>query len=833
MLIDGHSILNRAFFGVPDLTNSEGIHTNAMYGFLNIMFKFLDEEKPDYLVVAFDLSKPTFRHEKYSEYKAGRHAMAPELKEQVPLMKEILESMNIKIVSKEGFEADDLIGTFAKKNAARGLDVTVISGDRDLLQLVEDHIKVRIPKTKHGSTEVEDYLPADVFEAYGVTPLEFIELKALMGDSSDNIKGAAGVGPKTASALISKYKSVAACYEHIDELKPPKAKKALVECREDVELARFLVEIDIDVPIDSSLDQARIDNMFNLNSYDLIKKYNFKSMFKRFDGEQIEDKKIDLMDKITLVEDFAKFEEVIAKVKKQACEQKVAFAHICDCNPSADYEDRYKLVLTAFALSSDEIYLIPPMGLINEAYIKSKMDDLNEDQAAHFTTINLKDQLFMFSHSLKAHIDDLALMSYLEDPLISEYSADIIASKWMETSLSSKEELLGKKTFAQVLLDEPDKLYQYAAQLVYVAYAAHDLLKDKLNEDDMYNLYENIELPLVSVLFNMEKRGITVDLDSLKSYSSVLIEKINSLHDEIIAQVGEDFNINSPKQLGLILFEKLGLPSGKKTKTGYSTSADILEKLAVDYPIVSKILDYRQLTKLNSTFAEGLQNYISKDGRIHSTFNQLITATGRISSKDPNLQNIPIRYEIGRQLRKVFIPKEGSIFIDADYSQIELRILAAMSSDKNLIDAYNSDEDIHRITASQVFGKPLDEVDSDLRRKAKAVNFGIVYGISSFGLGQGLNISKKEASEYIDKYFETYPGVKAYLDDLIESAKNKGYSLTYFKRRRPIPELKSSNFMQRSFGERVAMNAPIQGTAADIIKIAMIETEKETCCCWT
>ena len=823
ILIDGHSILNRAFFGIPDLTNSEGIHTNAMYGFLNIMFKFIDEEKPDYITVAFDLSEPTFRHKAYEAYKGTRKPMAPELKQQVPLIKELLCTMNITVIEKAGYEADDIIGTIAKRSAAAGIDVSVISGDRDLLQLAEEKIQIRIPKTKKGVTEVENYYPEDVVALYGVTPLEFIDMKALMGDTSDNIPGAPGVGPKTASAIIQKYHSVDNVLAHLDELKPPKAQKSITENAEQVKMSRFLAEININVPLDYNIENAEIGDFYNPASYELFKKYNFKTMLKRFDKDMTAAPKADALKDIVVIQELGDSENII----KKACE---VINNGGNLGLSIIHEEKCIYGL-GICLSEKETYFIIKQGFITDEYLKDAVQKLgvlsDTNKKRQIRVFDLKEILWAFEKDGNLKISqeafvDVSIASYLLKPNDENYEPEQIALQYLNITFPSKSELFGKAGVQEMLMTKLDELAEYACESAYVSLFSADLILKELENENMTELFANIEMPLVFVLYDMQKEGVRVDKEGLKSYGEVLGNRIQVLEKEIYDEAGEEFNINSPKQLGVILFEKMNMPYKKKTKSGYSTAADVLDKLAPEYPFVKKILEYRQLAKLKSTYADGLAAYISEDGRIHGKFNQTITATGRISSTEPNLQNIPIRMELGRQIRKVFIPKEGCVFLDADYSQIELRIMAHMSKDEKLIEAYNMAEDIHRITASQVFGVPFDEVTDLQRRNAKAVNFGIIYGISSFGLSQDLSISRKEASDYIEQYFKTYPKIKGYIDSMVEDAKKTGYSLTMFNRRRPIPELKSSNFMQRSFGERVAMNAPIQGTAADIIKLAMI-----------
>lgn len=813
VLIDGHSILNRAFYGVPELTNSEGLHTNAVYGFLNIMFKILDEEKPDYLTVAFDLSAPTFRHKMYGGYKGTRKPMPPELVEQVPLIKEALTDMNVCVVTKEGYEADDILGTLAKRAEAEGMIVSVVSGDRDLLQLATDNIKIRIPKTKKGTTEIEDYNTAQVVETYGVTPVEFIDMKALMGDASDNIPGVPGIGEKTAGAIISKYHSIENAYEHVEELTPNKAKNNLKEYYEQAQLSKTLATININTPLEYSFENAGLSDMFTKDAYQLFKRLEFKSILSRFE-KNVESYNDDELEKsFKIIEDLSDAEKVFTAF---GMADSVGIFMVPDKSNGL-----FAVALSRTGDSGDgRTVYIPVGGFMTAEYLSdrtAKLVHVLHENGKKACFINLKEQLDFLPIAESDGAEDTALMAYLLNPLKDTYQYDDIARDFLGMLVKSRADIMGK-----ALYEESDKAYICACYNAYTAARAYKVLEQRLEDEDMAGLYENIEKPLVYALKEMESNGILVDKEGLIAYGDMLKERIAVVEKEVYELAGTQFNINSPKQLGEVLFGQMGLPGGKKTKTGYSTSADVLEKLAPEHPVVGKVLEYRQLTKLNSTYADGLLQYIGEDGRIHGKFNQTITATGRISSTEPNLQNIPIRMELGSRIRQVFIPKPGFVFLDSDYSQIELRILAHMSDDENLIAAYNSDEDIHRITASQVFNTPLNEVTKAQRSNAKAVNFGIVYGISSFGLSQDLSISKKEAAKYIEKYFETYPKVHEFLNGLVSSAKEKGYSVTMFKRRRPIPELSSSNFMQRSFGERVAMNAPIQGTAADIIKLAMI-----------
>ncbi len=814
VLIDGHSILNRAFYGVPDLSNTEGLHTNAIYGFLNIMFKIADEEKPDFLAVAFDLKAPTFRHKIYPEYKGTRKGMPDELREQVPVMKEVLQSMGILIMEKEGLEADDILGTFAKKAQKEGLEVALVSGDRDLLQIADENIKIRIPKTKSGKTEVEDYYAKDVLETMKVTPTQFIDLKALMGDSSDNIPGVPKVGPKTATDLMVTYGSLENIYEHLEGITKKSVRETLREHKNLAELSKVLATIEINADIPYTLEQAKYENPFTKEAYVLFKKLEFKNYLHRFKKEAINEN--NEKDNFKMISDFAETEDIFNKAKTK---EYVAF-YILEEKNKKNLQEHREFVGISLCLSKEEIYIIPQEGFLTECYLCDKLKELMKH--TKLVTFDIKQQYPYMDAVTGRNFFDILIGAYLCNPLKNDYGIVDIANEYLGLMISDRPRLLEKLSLRQALEEKPESFKEYAGFLSYVSYAAMPEIKNRLENEGMWSLFEEIEMPLSFVLYSMEKEGVSVEEEALKEYGDALAVKIEKLENSVYEQAGEKFNLNSPKQLGEILFEKMQIPGGKKTKTGYSTAADVLEKLAPEYPMVADILEYRTLAKLKSTYADGLRTCIQEDGKIHTTFNQTITATGRISSTEPNLQNIPMRMELGRQIRKVFVPKKDYVFVDADYSQIELRLLAHMSADERLIEAYKMDSDIHRITASNVFHIPMDEVTDLQRRNAKAVNFGIVYGISSFGLSQDLSITRKEAAEYINKYFETYPGVKIYLDKLVSDGKEQGYVTTLFGRKRPIPELSSGNFMQRSFGERVAMNSPLQGTAADIMKIAMI-----------
>ncbi|MDR1765078.1 MAG: DNA polymerase I [Lachnospiraceae bacterium] len=939
VLIDGHSILTRAFYGVPELTNAEGLHTNAVYGFLNILFKIMDEEQAGYLAVAFDVKAPTFRHEMYKEYKGTRKPMPPELHEQVPVIKDVLGAMGVPVLTLPGFEADDIIGTIAGAQAARGMQVTVVSGDRDLLQLVSDSVLVRIPKTGKGRTEVYDYTPGDVEREYGVSPRAFIDVKALMGDSSDNIPGVPSIGEKTATALIAQFGSLDGVYAHLGEVTPARAQKALGENEQLAYLCRDLVTINVNSPVSFSLEDAKVGSLYTPQALGWMKRLGFKTIVARFPkdmdvGVNPDEGDVPLESRFVTLGDAAALAGAVEKAIGAGAgfDAGTGFG----AAPAIGWQiltDHGVLVGLGLCFSEKDIYAAVPGAGLTQGDICDAAKGLYSCGRPQ-TVLDLKSMLpFLVDEDLGGggapaypsvcgrrfgakEADDgaqlkldlalgdthgggdtalvgVALMdahvaAYLLNPLRPTYGYEDIANEHLGLLFPSQVELLGKhfavdaqaeqQTMDFVTGPTPDDLLdmgQHAAKvpsaqmqsaqaksvqtqpvqtpaakvpsaqaqssptqsaqaqaakaLCYVAYTlyrAGPVLWKKLESSGMGKLFTDIEMPLIYSLYGMERTGVQVEKKALAQYGEKLEVSIARLEKEIHGMAGETFNINSPKQLGEVLFDHMHLPSGKKTKTGYSTAADVLEKLAPDWPVVAKVLEYRTLTKLNSTYAQGLQGCIGADGRIHGTFNQTITATGRISSTEPNLQNIPVRMELGREIRKVFVARDGCVFVDADYSQIELRVLAHLSGDERLIEAYKTAQDIHALTASQVFHVPLADVTPEMRRNAKAVNFGIVYGISAHGLSEGLSISRKEALEYINQYFETYPQVKAYLDALVENAKETGCVTTLFGRVRPIPELKSSNFAQRSFGERVAMNSPIQGTAADIMKIAMIAVDR-------
>ena len=852
VLVDGHSILNRAFYGMPDLTNSAGLHTGAVFGFLNILLKILDEEKADYLTVAFDVHAPTFRHEQYPAYKGTRKPMPQELREQVPLIKKVLRSMGIQIREQAGLEADDILGTLARRGEAQGMEVSLLSGDRDLLQIATDHTCIRIPKTRQGQTVVENYYAKDVLAAYKVTPSAFIDVKALMGDSSDNIPGVPKVGEKTATQLIVDYGSVDGVYSHLDEIKKPALRRNLAENEDLARMSLFLVTIKTDCDIETDWEDARIGNLFTPEAFQLFTELNFRALLPRFDTSVAEQGNEELTFRVVTKREEVKeaVEQLASRIRGASMSEPAAvgvypvggsFVHIKG--------EAERLFGAALCIGKKAVFIEtskePGEEGIDEDVLKKMLGRLRREalevcraaaargekaEPASIAVFGIKSQYPVwdiesrdeFAGGIRLEgISDLLLMCYLCNPLQSDYQPEMAASEYLEESYPTWKQLFDKRTAAGAYEDKKDDLIAYACKMASVLSRAAAPVSERLEREDMMQLYREIERPLSYILYDMERIGIRIRPEELADYSARLGEQADELAEKIYDICGERFNISSPKQLGAILFEKLGMPGGKKTKTGYSTAAGVLEKLAPEYPVVDYILQYRAVTKLKSTYADGLTAFVAPDGRIHTSFNQTITATGRISSTDPNLQNIPMKTEMGKKIRKAFIPAEGMRFADADYSQIELRILAHMSGDPELIAAYRENEDIHRITASKVFKTPFDQVTPLQRRNAKAVNFGIVYGISSFGLSQGLSISRKEAAEYIEAYFKTYPGIKAFLDKLVKDARENGYAVTMYGRRRPVPELSSSNFMQRSFGERVAMNSPIQGSAADIIKIAM------------
>ena len=837
VLIDGNSILNRAFYGIMGnkmLTTPDGKYTNAVYGFLAILFKVLEDIEPEYLMVTFDLKAPTARHKLYDGYKATRKGMPNELAEQMPILKDILKSMNIKVIEKEGYEADDVLGTIAKRAEKKSFDVTIVSGDRDTFQLTSSRVKVRIPHTKVGKTETEIFDREAVLKKYGVTPKQLIEVKGLQGDTSDNIPGVPGIGEKTALELVKKYKTIDGIYEAIekgeDDLKP-KARERLLENKELAILSRTLGTINLEVPIEEDLEEFKIKEWNKEEVFAKFKELNFNRFIDRFDLKSEEGPKQNLAElfEIKTLNTENEIKDLLRKIQNQ-----LVFML------GTETVEQEKLIIKK-QIKSIYIYIDNIVYEIkfntNEEFI-SYFKIIFEDENIQKYSYRLNETYVLLMQNgiyLKGIKFDTEIAAYLLNPSNGKYKLDELANQYLSIDIPEYLEAVGAKQqketqmtlFSQDEANVDFEKYQNAIYMYTIAKLA-EIMNKKLEEINSLELFENIEMPLIKVLAEMQYEGIYVDKQELVSFGDKLKEEIEVIKQEIYKLAGEEFNINSTLQLGNILFEKLKLPVYKKTKKGYSTDVDILEKLKPEHPIIEKILEYRGFMKLNSTYVDGLIVYINEyTHKIHSYFHQTITATGRISSTEPNLQNIPTRTEQGKQIKKAFKAQEGNIFIDADYSQIELRILAHISKDRNMRGAFLNEEDIHKQVASKVFDVPLEEVTKEQRTAAKAVNFGIVYGISGFGLAEQLGISRKKAEQYIEQYLDKYKGVKRFMDEIVEKAKEQGYVETLFHRRRYIPELSSNNYMVRQFGARAAMNTPIQGTAADIMKIAMIEVNKK------
>ena len=832
VLVDGNSILNRAFYGIMGskmLTTKDGTPTNAVYGFLAILFKIIDDIKPEFLVVAFDKKGPTKRHKMYDGYKANRKGMPDELACQMPIIKDVLRAMNIDIIEKEGYEGDDILGTLSVFGESQGLEVTILSGDRDTFQLATDKVTIRIPRTKMGKTEEEDFNREKVKEVYGIEPKQLIEVKGLQGDTSDNIPGVPGIGEKTALKLIQEYSSIENLYSEIEKGQAPdvkgKTRERIIENKDLAILSKELGTIDVNSPIEENLEEFKLEEWNNEEVLKLFKELNFNRYIERFHlTEGISEEPEEQEEKFEIKE--ISIEELKSKINQEL------FYKFSTIEENKDEYIIKNKIDKIYAYFKDEntVYFSNILG--KENILKEIFEDGNIKKYGYKTSTDYL-LLKQLGITTKGIVYDAEIAVYDLDPSNMKYKMEDVAYQYLDFSIEEYIKGLGIKKEEQInLFEENSKSNEYENTLNAVnAYLIQKLYEKtikeikNLNEMDLFN---NIEMPLVEVLAEMQYEGIKIEKDKLESFGVELKQNIDELTKEIYDLSGQEFNINSTKQLGEILFEKLKLPVVKKTKTGYSTDVDVLEKLKSEHPIIEKILEYRSLTKLNSTYVEGLKPYINKvTGRIHSYFHQTITATGRISSTEPNLQNIPTRIELGKRLRKAFVPKEGYVFIDADYSQIELRVLAHISQDENMINAFKHDEDIHKQAASNVFNVPIEEVTKEQRSQAKAVNFGIVYGISDFGLGEQIGVSRKKAKEYIDQYLEKYSGIKKFMDDIVEKAKEQGYVETLFNRRRYIPELKSKNFNIRQFGSRVAMNTPIQGTAADIMKIAMINVYKK------
>lgn len=831
VLIDGNSILNRAFYGIMGskmLQSKDGTPTNAVYGFLAILFKILEDIKPEYLVVAFDLKGPTKRHEMYDGYKANRKGMPDELACQMPIIKEILRAMKIDIVEKQGYEGDDILGTLSVYGEKQGLDVTILSGDRDTFQLATDKVTIRIPRTKMGKTEVEDFNKAKVEEIYNLEPKQLIEVKGLQGDTSDNIPGVPGIGEKTALKLIQEYKNIENLYKLLEEGKAEdvkgKTRERIIENKDLAFLSKELGTININAPIEENLEEFKVEEWDKPKVLKLFKELNFNRYIERFNlasEDEIEPEEV--VEKYDVEEiDIDKAKEIILKTKE-------LFYHFSTKEVNKP-EYIIKKEFESFSFYNKEENKAYFVKLSEDSYnaLKEIFENKEIKKYGYKTSEDyiLLKQLGILPQNI---IYDAEVAVYDLDPSNMKYRMQDVAYQYLDFNMDEYLNGLGIKKQEQINLFEEnadnDEYERYLNTLYcYLIQKLYEKTTEELERLEETDLFNNIEMPLVEVLSEMQYEGIQIDKDELEEFGVTLKQNIEELTQEIYTLSGTEFNINSPKQLGEVLFEKLELPVIKKTKTGYSTDVDVLEKLKKEHPVIEKILEYRSLTKLNSTYVEGLKPYINPvTGRIHSYFHQTITATGRISSTEPNLQNIPTRIELGKQLRRAFKPKEGYLFIDADYSQIELRVLAHISNDEHMIEAFNNNEDIHKQAAASVFKVPINEVTKEQRTHAKAVNFGIVYGISDLGLGEQIGVSRKKAKEYIDQYLEKYSGIKQFMSDIVEEAKEKGYVETLFKRRRYIPELKSKNFNIRQFGARAAMNTPIQGTAADIMKIAMID----------
>lgn len=832
MIIDGNSIMNRAFYGLQGsqlLATTDGLYTNAVFGFLNILYKYLEEEKPEYLCVAFDLKAPTFRHKEFDSYKANRKGMPPELAVQMPVIKDVLDAMNIKRLEYEGFEADDILGSVSLCAEKAGMGVIIITGDRDSLQLATETTRIKIPTTRGGKTETDEYNSEKVMEKYGVTPTQFIDVKGLMGDSSDNIPGVPGIGEKTAISLIQQFSSMEDIYENLDNVQKKGVREKLEANKELAFQSKWLATIVRNIDNVCSLDDLKRRNFNNEKLLELFKRLEFRSFIDKFKLHPTELTAIEsveaTMNKVACIREIEHLKEV-----KELMTEAGGFSILC-------LIDRYevfstKLVGLAFSWAPEQAVYIQFNECLSEADFFYEFKTVFENEKIKKYGHDLKGLLVYLKNKdieMKGVAFDTMIAAYLVNPSRETYTIAELSEEYVKKTIEPLESLVGKgKTFTPFSKIDIDKLSGVAAVHVEKIGAIKAVLEKILEENSQTDLYYDIELPLVEVLAGMEYWGFKVHPDELRSFSGELEEKIKVIEKEIYELAGEEFNINSPKQLGVILFEKLELPVIKKTKTGYSTDAEVLEQLSAQNEVVSKIIEYRQLMKLKSTYAEGLLAVVNPvTGKIHSSFNQTVTTTGRISSTEPNLQNIPIKLEMGRKIRKVFVPTDENFLLsDADYSQIELRVLAHITSDENMINAFKNNEDIHTTTASRIFGVPKEQVTSSMRTGAKAVNFGIVYGIGEFSLSKDLGISRKEARKYIDEYLNKYPGVRQYMHEVVELGKEKGYVSTMFHRRRYLPELKSSNFNLRSFGERIAMNTPIQGSAADIIKIAMVKVYK-------
>ena len=864
VLIDGNSIMNRAFYGIMGskaLTTKDGKYTNAIYGFLAILFKLLEDEKPDYIGVSFDLKAPTARHKMYEGYKANRKGMPTELAEQMPIIKDVLRAMNIDIIEKEGYEGDDIIGTLSRYGEQKGLEVVILSGDRDTFQLATDNVRINIPRTKAGKTETEIFNREKVKEVYGIEPKQLIEVKGLQGDTSDNIPGVPGIGEKTALSLVQKYGTIDNLYKKLESGEADikgKQKEKLEENKDLAYLSRTLGEINTQVPIEDTLEELKLEEWDKPKVLEIFKELNFKRYIDRF-NLQNENGNANL-DSENNIENKYKVENKTIEEIKSIIENQSKMIFYIETEKDENEEKIIKekiTVISVFNTSENEAYYIN----LKEKNSIQDFKEIFENDKILKSGIDLGRVYILLKQEgidFKGINYDASIAAYILNPTNNKLKINDLAEQYLEidvneilgnnqnkkaeqinlfdtmqnAGISDKNEQKEEKSEEEKIKEEQEKAIKAEEKKCtlysYIIYKLQEITMKKLEEINAVELFKNIDMPTVTVLANMQWNGMYADEEELDKFGNQLKEQLEIKTKMIYEMAGEEFNINSTKQLGEILFEKMKLPVVKKTKSGYSTDVDVLEKLKSEDPIISEILDYRQLMKLNSTYVEGLKPYINpKTKRIHSFFHQTITATGRISSTEPNLQNIPTRFELGKQVRKIFKPEPGKVYIDADYSQIELRVLAHMSEDTHMVQAFKDGEDIHKQAASKVFKTPMEEVTKEQRSNAKAVNFGIVYGISDFGLGEQLGISRKIAKKYIEEYLQEYEGIKNFMDNMKEKAKETGYVETLFNRRRYIPELKSNNYMVRQFGERAAMNTPIQGTAADIMKIAMINVYRK------
>ncbi len=841
VLIDGNSILNRAFYGIMAskmLMTQDGMYTNAIYGFLNIMFKTQEEINPEYLVVAFDNKGTIIRRKMYEDYKATRKPMPQELAEQMPKLKEVLRAMNIKIIEKEGYEGDDIVGTLSRFGEKQGLDVTILSGDKDNFQLATDKVSIQIPRTKAGKSETDIYNKEKIMEEFGILPEQLIEVKGLMGDNSDNIPGVPGIGEKTALALIKEYENLDKLYEKLEKGETDikdKTKEKLMANKELAFLSRDLGRINVESPIEENLEDMKIQEWDKEKVLDLFKKYRFVRFIDRFklqgasDTKEVKDEKI-YEKKVPTKEEI---EEILNKVKERK-ELIYSFGTEEENEPKNIINKK----ITNISIVNNEEKLVYFIEL-KDIQLEEVKEIFEDNTIKKYGFELARDYILLRQIGIEMEnlYFDAKIAAYLLSPTASKYTIENLSLEYLELDIEEYLSNKGVQETQQINLFNVEQQTTISAneaeqyKNIIKAYSIsklYDVLIKKLKEQNSLDLFNNIEMPMVKVLADMQYVGMYVDKEELTNYGNVLKEQIEELKKQIFELAGEEFNINSPKQLGELLFEKLKLKAMKKNKNGYSTDVEVLEKLKGEHPIIEKLLEYRGIVKLNSTYVEGMLPFVNQvDSRIHSYFHQTVTATGRISSTEPNLQNIPTRVEAGKKIRKAFKAGPDKVFIDADYSQIELRVLAHIANDETMLQAFNNDEDIHKQAAAKVFNIPQEEVTHEERAKAKAVNFGIVYGISDFGLAEQIGVPKKQAKEYIEQYLEKYSGIKQFMTNIVEEAKEKGYVETLFNRRRYIPELTSNSYMIRQFGARAAMNTPIQGTAADIMKIAMLNTYNE------